>query len=289
MAGIFGELVKFDTRDGLRLEGFLVRSRPGNRKAILSVFGMVSNFFSSKRYEALYAEAAGGDIDLFLANNRGMGSVNGFHTTGKLRQYIGTAREKFEECLFDIDAAARLLEELGYNEIILMGHSTGCQKVAYYCLKRKDPKVTGMILLAPCDDYNLAKKVELKGRFPEAVGVAKRMVREGRGIDLTPEWISYYTAKRFLSYADPRNVESRLFDYDSDLKEFGKITRPTLAVFGSEEENVTKPVREYMRILESRKGGKDFEWKIIKGANHSFDGKERELAKAVLKWADRIK
>jgi alpha-beta hydrolase superfamily lysophospholipase len=283
-----GELVKFTTKDGLVLDGFLFRSKRNNKRAILNVFGMTGNFFSSARYGALCAAAKGGGVDIFLANNRGMGVVNSFHTTGKRRWYIGTAREKFEECIFDIDGAVKFLTRQGYREIILQGHSTGCQKVTYYCYRGMDQRVKGMILLAPCDDYNLARQVELKGKFPLAVRLAKEMVRSGKGIEFTPEWISHYTAKRFLSYADPKNIEARLFDYDSKMKEFGRIRQPILTVFGSKEENLTKPVRKYMSILESRTGSSDFEWKIIAGADHSFVGKEKELARIALDWAARI-
>ncbi len=285
---MYGELVKFTTKDGLRLDGFLLRSRSRNRKVILNVFGMTSNFFSSERYRALYSVAKGGNVDIFLANNRGMGSVNSFHTTGKDRRYIGTAREKFEDCLFDIEGAIRFLSRLGYRSIILQGQSTGCQKVTYYCSKRKDRKVRGVILLAPVDDYNVARQ-ELKDRFPLAVRIAKDMVRRGRGDELASGGIYYYTARRFLSYAEPRNVEARLFNYDSDLEEFGRIRQPILAVFGSKEEHRTKPVRKYMSILESKTVSADFEWKIIAGADHSFHRKEKELARITLNWADGIR
>ena len=284
---MYGELVKFATKDGLRLDGFLLRSRDRNKKVILNVFGMTSNFFSSDRYGALYSAAKGGDVDIFLANNRGMGSISSFHTTGKESRFIGTAVERFEDCLFDIEGAIRFLSGLGYREIFLQGHSTGCQKVAYYCLKRKNPEIKGIILLAPCDDYNMARQ-GLKGRFPTAVKTARDMVKKGRGDKLTSEWISYYTARRFLSYAELKNVEARLFNYDSDLKEFGQIRQPILALFGSEEENLTKPLRICMGLLESKTGSSDFEWRILAGANHSFRGKEKKLARIVLNWVNRI-
>jgi pimeloyl-ACP methyl ester carboxylesterase len=284
---MYGELVKFTTKDGLRLDGFLLRSRGHNKKVILNVFGMTSNFFSSDRYGVLYSAAKGGDVDIFLANNRGMGSISSFHTTGKESRFIGTAAERFEDCLLDIGGAAGFLSRMGYTEIFLQGHSTGCQKVAYYCLKRKNPKIKGIILLAPCDDYNLARQ-SLKGRFPIAVKTARNLIKKGMGDKLTPEWISHYTARRFLSYAELKNAEARLFNYDSDLKEFGQIKQPILTLFGSAEENLTKPLRKCMELLESKNGSRDFEWRILAGANHGFRGKEKDLAQIVLKWVNRI-
>lgn len=281
---IYGEMVKFTTKDGLRLDGFLLQSRPRNRKVILNVFGMTGNFFSSTRHRALYAAAEGGDTDVFLANNRGMEVINCFNTVRGGRKCIGTAREKFEDCLFDIGGAIGFLSGLGYRKIILQGHSTGCQKVTYYCSKKKDRRVRGVILLAPADDYNLAKGIRIKGGFASAVRIAKGMVKRGRGDEPTPEWISSYTAKRFLSYADTRNVEARLFNYNSHMEEFGKVRQPILAIFGSKDESMTKPAREHMRILESRTGSDDFEWNVLKGADHNFKGKEKELAGVTLRW-----
>src|SRR5271157_727302 len=285
---MYGELVKFTTKDGLRLDGFLLRSRPRNRRAILNVFGMTGNFFSSERHRALYAAARGGDTDIFLANNRGMGVINCFNTVRKDRKCIGTARERFEDCVFDIGGAIDFLSKLGYKSVILQGHSTGCQKVAYYCSERKDRRVGGVILLAPADDYNLARGIRIKGGFASAVKVARGMVMRGKGGELTPEWISNYTAKRFLSYAEPDNAEARLFNYDSAMKEFGRVRQPILAVFGSEDESMTKPAMEHMRILESRTGSSDFKWNIVKGVDHNFKGKEKELARITLRWANRI-
>jgi predicted alpha/beta hydrolase family esterase len=38
------------------------------------------------------------------------------------------------------------------GEIIIMGHSTGCQNALLYLAHRKDPKVKGVILQAPVSD-----------------------------------------------------------------------------------------------------------------------------------------
>lgn len=288
-ASVKGELVKFTTRDGLVLDGFLHRSGSGNRKAIISVFGMTSNFFSPRRAEALCAASKGSGFDVFLPNNRGMGSVNSFHyVKGGKRAFMGTAMERFEDCVYDIDGAVRFMRTLGYNTIILQGHSTGCQKVVYYCSKKRDPMVKGIVLLAPDDDYNVARK-ELGKRFGSAVRTAREMVRRGHGGEMTPTWVSYYTARRFLSYADPKNAEARVFNYNSLMKEFGSIRLPILAVFGSRDEGAVLPVKRLLDILEEKTSSKSFGRLVIKGGDHVFWGKEDEVARDVIAWAKGLR
>ncbi len=286
---IKGELVKFQAKDGLALDGFLHRSSSGNKKAIINVFGMTGNFFSSKRYDELCRAAKGSGFDVFMPNNRGMGMVNGFHhKRGGKTVVVGTARERFEDCVYDIDGAVRFLRGLGYRTIVLQGHSTGCQKIVYYLFRKPSAPVDGLVLLAPDDDHNVARK-ELGKRFGEAVRIAKKMVRSHRGDEITPAWISYYSAKRFLSYAGKKSVEGRLFNYNSKLKEVSSIHLPMLVVFGARDEFAVLPVKQYVGILKSKTSSASFESVIIGAADHGFYRKEKELACAVMGWVTKLK
>lgn len=277
------ELLYFYAKDGLALQGLLFRSRPRNTTVMLNVFGMVGNFFGSERIEKFAKAAAGTNVDFFSASNRGMGAVFSFHKRNGERKFIGTAHERFEDCVFDIGGAIEFLKSMGYKRIILVGHSTGCQKSVFYQYVKRDPSVKGIVLLAPMGDYDIAKKI-LGKRLAKAVAISRRMVKEGRGHETTPTWISYYSAARFLSYAVPTNPEARLFNYDSALTEFKSIRCPILVVIGSKEENRTKPIKEHMRILHAATTAKHFDSVILDGADHGFRGKESQLAKIVVDW-----
>ncbi len=281
------ELLKFWTKDGLLMSGLLSRSQKRNTTVILDVFGMTSNFFSSLRREELYRAAYRTKIDVFSAENRGIGSVFPFTNKNGKRIFIGTANERFEDCLYDISGAIKILKSIGYKKIILLGHSTGCQKAVYYQYKTKDKSVKGIILLAPMDDYNL-NRISLDKKLKKAISIAKIMVSKGKAHELTPTWISYYSAARFLSYALPNKAEAKIFNYDSTLKEFRSITRPVLVVIGSKEQNTTKSIKEYISILENATRSKHFSWAIIKGADHGFHSREKQLAEIIIKWADDL-
>ncbi|MDE1761827.1 MAG: DUF1749 domain-containing protein [Candidatus Micrarchaeota archaeon] len=281
------ELLKFPAEDGLIMSGLLYRSGRANKTAIVSIFGMTGDFFSSARNEELCNAANRNGIDVFLAGNRGMGAITPFKDKKGRKFYIGTVMEKFEECLFDIGGALRLLRGLGYTKFFLVGHSTGCQKALYYQYKRKDLKIKGIVFIAPMDDHNIAKQKDIGQKFAKAVAFARKMVNQGKGDMITPTWISHYSAKRFLSYADEKKPEARLFNYDSDLKEFGSLRCPTLTIIGSREEHLTKPVRTHIRILQSAANGK-FTSVVINGANHGFRGREKELGRAIIGWCRKF-
>jgi pimeloyl-ACP methyl ester carboxylesterase len=284
---MYGELLTYRTDDGIRMTGLLYRSGTRNKTAIINVFGMTGDFFSSPRYEAMAKAAKSTDIDIFFAGNRGIGLSFPFKDRNGKKILLGTAHERFEDSIFDIRAAVRLLHNRSYKKIILMGHSTGCQKSVYYLYRTGNRRITGLILLGPAGDYDLVKKM-LGKRLGKAVMVARDMIKKRKNKEMTPAWISNYTPRRFLSYAVAGSPEARMFNYNSSLREFGSIRCPIFVCFGENEQYATKPVKEHISILRHATGSRKFESAIIKGADHSFTGKEAALAKEVVGWARRI-
>jgi pimeloyl-ACP methyl ester carboxylesterase len=280
-----GELVNYQTKDGLKLTGFLAKSGKPSDKVLIHVFGMEGDFFQSNAYKPMQEKAESAGFDLFLSGNRGLGLLTSFNKKNK-RVIIGTAKENFKDCVFDISASVSLLSKLGYSQIFISGHSTGCQKIIYYNHVEKNNKLKGVILISPVDDYNSTVQ-DLGVKFKKAVATARKMVQTGRGGEFTPKWVSSYTANRFLSYADHKNVEARILNYDSKLKEFSEIKCPVLSVFGSKDEYIVKPLRQCLKTLEKHSSS-EFNWVVIKGGDHNFTGKEKQLASVIFNWLDSI-
>ncbi|MDI6720856.1 MAG: hypothetical protein QMD85_00595, partial [Candidatus Aenigmarchaeota archaeon] len=97
-----------------------------------------------------------------------------------------------------------------------------------------DFKIKDIIPISPVDDYN-AIRMKLGKNYEKIVNLMKGF---------------FISTKRFLSFADPKNVEAMIFNYDSDMDIFKKVRCPILAVFGSREEFAVKPVRKYLDILQ---------------------------------------
>ncbi|MGI0100346.1 MAG: alpha/beta hydrolase [Candidatus Micrarchaeaceae archaeon] len=286
MDTIKGELAFFNTGDGLVLHGFLARPRRLSRNAIIHVHGLNGSFYRNKYAMALLKRSVESGFNFLSIEQRGSYGAFGLSrkTGGKFkRMQAGGAYERFEDSVNDIGGAIRFLGRLGINRIFLEGHSTGCQKIAYYQYKKRDRRVKGIVLSAPVDDYSL-RKHELGKEFSNAVSFAKRNYK---GNPLMPKRYmkEMYSSRRFLSFSDLKSVEARMFHYNPKrLKEFSRIKVPVLAIFGSKEQYATMQVKECMDILKMNSGSKRFDHLIINGANHGFIGKEDELARAITKW-----
>jgi len=280
-----GELIEFSTPDKLILHGFLMRPARKSSACIVYVHGMGGNFYKSRLYMDIAGAAAKKGFASFVINTRGHDSVSKVYGPRK-KLMLGTNLERFEDCVADITGALRALRMLGFRTFVLVGHSTGCQKIAYYQYTKKDPSVRALVLLAPADDYAVWKK-RLGKKFGAVVRLCKTLVRRRKGDETRKEIPRGFSAQRFLSVADPGRVETRLFDYEGPLKEFSSITTPMFAAFGSKEEYAVKQVKTYLDLLEKRTTSKRFTKRIVKNADHGFWKHEHEVADAVVDWLQK--
>lgn len=282
---IAGKLVGFPTKDGVFLQGFLIPAKD-SKKIVIHIPGMGSNFYDDSRLPHLANQITKAGYSFLSVNNRGHDVIADIPNTKNKWIKGGTAFEKFEDSIKDIRASIDFASKVGYKKIILSGHSTGCQKIAYYKSKTNDKHVKGIVFIAPADDYNYIKK-ELGKTFNKVLNKARKLNKKDL---LPPEMVkgNFLSAKRFLSVSDLKNMEAKIFNYDSDLDLFSKIRCPILAVFGSKEQYRLKPVQEYFKILQKNTSSPKFDSLLIKNANHSFIGKEKELAKKVANWVRNL-
>lgn len=268
-----GALVAFPAAGGRsvrRLDGFVRLASKKNAPWLVFVHGMGSNFYRSALKKAFLEAAPALGLGILSFNNQGAER--------------GTEDERFRACLADLDAAAEFARRQGVRKLVFAGHSTGCQKVAYWQARRRNPAVAGLVLLAPADDYAVMRR-DLGRRFEAKVAWAKQQVAAGKGDALVTGLYERFTAARFLSVADVRATEANVFRYAGALTQFRRVTCPVLAVFGEDEEFAAIPPAEMLGILRKKTRSTDYDELLIPGANHSFKGGEAELAVAVCAWA----
>lgn len=291
MENLKGELVAFETRDHILLHGFLIRSKTKSDKVVINVHGLEGTFYRSSYAKILSKKLSENGFNYLSIEQRGSYTAVGFRKMTKKLSYVtaGGGFEVFEDCAYDIEAAVKFLKSLGMKKIFLEGHSTGCQKVAYYQYKKKDKSIKGIILAAPCDDYNI-QRTKLGKKFDSTVKLAKALYKKDKLAQM-PHWYvkRSFGAGRFLSFSDLKNVESRLFNYESaKLKEFAAVKEPILAIFGTKDQHILRPAIEYMKILERDTGSKKFDYRLIKDADHGFDRKEKQVVAIMIDWLNSI-
>ena len=271
-----GALVAFPAAGGRKprmLDGFYRPAAAKRAPLVAFVHGMGSNFYRSGLKKAFLETAPARGCAVLSFNNRGAER--------------GTEDENFRSCLADLDAAVAFARRRGHRNIVFVGHSTGCQKIAYWQAQRRHPAVAGLVLLAPADDY-AAMRRDLGTRFEKKVGWARKKVAAGQGDAPVTGLYERFTAERFLSLADVKRVEANVFRYAGALTQFRRVTCPVLAVFGENEEFAAIPPAEMLAILRRKTNSRDFDDWLIPGADHGFHGCEAELALSVCQWAREI-
>lgn len=267
---IVGRLVELP-RPGRRrpLDGFWAHGPRRSRTLLLFVHGMGGNFYRSRFKKELMQRAPARGLDVLSFNNQGC------------EQDVAT--ENFRDCLHDLDAAVAFGIGHGYRHLVLLGHSTGCQKITYWQSRRRSRRVAAMVLAAIGDDYAIARR-DLGKDYAPWLAKARQWIARGWKDKRLPARCHSFTAPRFLSAADPRQPEARLFNFDGPLAEFGALRGPVLALFPALEQYACIPVAEMAARLRGRTRNRRFRTVMVPEADHSFHGAEPAATQAILDW-----
>lgn len=279
-------VVNIETPNGVLLHGLWFGPKKP-KMAIVWVHGLTSSAFA--RLELLHRLAESG-IGVLSFNNRGNGVVSRIRRKNKPELKIGGAREKFVDCVDDIDGAIRFTRCQGVKRIFLAGHSTGCQKSVFWAAKRSGGKgAKGIILLAPVNDYAAEIKLQGKARIAKAARTAQEMVRRGKSHEFLPAgvWYELLEAQRFLSLYTSGTAED-VFPYATTgaVPQFLKMVRaPMLAFFAENEEFADRPatvLKEWFEAQSARLKGV-----IVPSVGHSFKRGERAIVREIRRFVEK--
>ena len=284
-------LTEIKTNDHLLHQGVFYRGKKTGKCAFLWVHGFMGKFYGNlKLYQEFTRVCDQYGFGFAAFNNRGHDIVTGIKKIGRTKtKYltVGASSEYFTDCVYDIAAGIRFLRTQKYEKIILVGHSTGANKVCYYAAEKKDPRVLGVVLAGPVSDRLVNP---FCNKLAKKLGFMRKLVQRGRGDKLIAPYSNFpvMTPKRFLSLYTPGSVEDT-FDYGEKkpkLTCFSKIKKPLLVLLGGEDEYLDRPAEKVKRIFEAHAHSKYYQFRIIPKTNHGFQGKEREFMKAIMNWAN---
>lgn len=275
-------LSKVKTRDGLILEGAVSIPRGRRREALVWLHGLTSRFSSGQDLmRVLIPDLAQNGIGYFKFNNRGHDIVA--RGTKKL---AGTAFERFEDSVYDIRAVVGLARKLGFKKIILAGHSTGANKVAFYAARMRDRAIKGVILIAPMSDIAAEIKRAGQTHIDHGLTIAWKLAKKNPR-QFMPREFGMYSSTRYISLFTPGKAEDTFPYYNvrARWKTVGKIRPPILAIIGSRDEHLDRTPQNYIEAFRTHApSAKNFSGIIIKGARHGFYKKEKELTNAIINW-----
>lgn len=287
-----GELVKVVTSDGLELKGFF--SDQKSDLAVLHFHGTAGDFYTHEFVEVEGIKLAKEKISFLTANNRGHDVFADIrkHKDGKVEwTQIGGGQERFEDCLFDIDAWINFLINRGVKKIILQGHSLGPNKNIYYQVKNKSKFVNGFVHLSPQNDAGLMKSILSNKKYFDTNMVIERMLKDHRENEILAKELQILCPISALAYSGYfiENGIGNLFPYHNpdnrNWSVLNRISEPQLLIFGGEDPYIKPSVVKAIEVFKSKiKKSSKFESKIIKGASHSYIGYEKELIQTIFDW-----
>lgn len=260
------------------------------KRAIIWLHGLTSSAFSKLD---IVEKLTDRQTAVMTFNNRGHSNVARIaRTSGKNTLIGGGAFEKFEDCVDDIQGAVSTARRQGAREIYLVGHSTGCQKAAYWAYK-KGSGIRGIVHLAPMSDYAGAVKKYGMARLASLVRSARVMQKKGR----TKQFVHAKfwedepnTPQRFISLYTSDSVEQSIFSYFDETKPsriFRAIKTPQLVLFAEHDEYADRPVEKMFAWFAKNTGSTYFRAGIVPNVGHSFRGGEKRAAHLIAKWISR--
>lgn len=283
-----GELVSFQTEDGVRLHGALfTNSRVPNRDiAVIGTHGAASSFYTSVTGFLCPAMPSHGYPTLSM----NLRCHDRFYATSI-----------FEDCEKDFAAGVQFMKEQGYNRVVLFGHSLSVTQILYYMARAQEPAVVGLALSAGHDDLRSVAPSywetvvdDPQAEYERVLAECRKLVDEGDGdrLIIIPWWRpdpklklrQHYretSAQTFVSYRAPEsNCNASMW--------MPQIETPSLLISHSKVDTAASP--EMMKRLEKLATRAPIvDYVEIEGAGHFYVGYEDELVGILAKWIDKVR
>ncbi len=166
------ELVRRRTADGVLLHGALTGR--GARHGVLLVHGAWGNFYATPVFELMPWAIEKGLAALSM-NSRG----HDLGTLGDGEPCIGFMRDLFEKAPLDLDTAAEVLIEAGVEQFVVVAHSYGAHKAAYWLAEDPPPEAVGFILASPAPHLRTTARWFVDGAVEHHLARAAAAVAAG--------------------------------------------------------------------------------------------------------------
>ncbi len=274
-------------KDKLLLNGLWLGSKKPQR-VFIYLHGLSGSMFGGR--QKLFRNLISKQDAVLMFNNRGSHIVSGFQAGKDGYRLFGAGLEVFTDCVLDIDGAIAYAKKYKPKEIILVGHSTGCQKSVYWAYKKKNHgSVKSLILLAPMSDYAGTPKRLGITTYNSLLKEARMLVKKGKGSQLLSNLstaVGIVSAQRFISLYTPESTEE-IFSYanpEKKAKILSKVKLPMHIVFAEKDKWMDRPLSKILEWFEVNVTSQETLFSVIKGADHGFHGKDKEVVSHIKKF-----
>ncbi len=281
------DLVRVNTRDGLRLDGALRSpekdaAKPLAIDAVLFLHGLGANFYTSGTLDGIAPRLLKLGLPILAANTRGHDNVYAASVNFG-RRMLGAGFEIVDECRHDVAAWVDFLIARGHQRILLLGHSLGAIKSVYSLTHEPHANVVGVVAMSP---PRLSHREFLKSQQSEAyftaLSRAERLSEEGRPDELFLAQYPFPLMITATSYLDKYGPGERY----NIVRFANQLPVPSLFLYGSKEVAAhTGPFSGVPEALQSlRDCRSSLDVAIVPGGDHFYTGVYDGLAEEIEEW-----
>ena len=271
-------IIETYTKDEIYLSGLEYKSNK-KEECYLFIPGLGGNYLDNRFICEIANTIYMNNMNIVIANTRGSFNLNYSHPNSQngYPKEIGLFTEMFDDCIYDIDAWIEKLKELGYNKITLIGHSVGNNKIIYYYNQIKNNKISDIIMISPSD---YAYRMKHKPEYNDILNKALENCKNNKEKELLHFDFYYKYSYSMADFLTNNNLDNFpvLSKNLKKMTPFNRIDVPISIIYGSEEKKYTSNI-DFIYANSNKNCCID----LIEGANHSFNGYEKELSKKILK------
>jgi len=293
-----GKLVNFTNSKNLELIGLLFE--PDSVEVdtiIIHIHGNYGNFYNNKfiwYMSKIYTENNFAFLSFNLSAHDGL--CEGYRLG--ILDYVGGGVADYNESILDIDASVKYAHKIGYNHIILQGHSLGCDKIIDYILRYR-PADCGIVLLSPVDSFavqkrwlrlhkseTIAAQISRLKQYPDAIdnSLTWLNIDEYGAEGLNVDWIYQIpvTKKTLLSILEGSAFKYLNLECGTDFS----IENPAFIFLGQNDGLQMVSQKEMRMFLSKHFMNCMFEDTLV--ADHDIIGVEQLLSKKIVSWLRAI-
>ncbi len=274
------DLISVVNREGLTLDGAFYAPaggpEPGPVYAMLLIHGSRGNFCDPAT-KAMAEDLSARGIACLSLNTNAHDTI-WYHPPSD--GYKGNAFEILENTMCDLRAGIDHLEQRGYLNIGLLGHSMGAVRVTYYAATQDDPRVAAVVPVSPVRlSYSYYMESADADEFRANAEAAQRFIERG-----DPEGLlrvnfpipQYYSAASYLDKHGPSEKYNLINLAD-------RIRVPILALNGSRETH-TRLKDMAQDLARAAVNSPCASAIMVDEGEHSLVNRTAEASAAVLQW-----
>jgi len=267
---------------------FTASKQTGKPMAVVWVHGWGANFYVPS-YVGIGRALAERGYTTISANTRmhDIGNVEKYTLLGKRVRgwgYWGVTSEDAR----DIAAWVDFAQNLGFDRVVLAGHSAGWASVARYQADTRDPRIAGLVFASGCVGCgNNGEDQALRAQ-------AKKLVDGDSGEGLITlskrSSPSYVSAATYLDSIDTPKEYADFFGVRTENAAVTRVRRPILAFFGDKGDIATQEALNLLKtsIHRLKSGPSRVDTCMIQGGDHEYVGQEAQVAQTIAAWAATI-